>query len=117
MKNLSLVIVLLLSTFFANAQFETEENSTDFNNEIGIDNYINVTLYPNPSKGYFSIKMKNDIPYDVTIYSMNGAIIYSRKNVSKNIHKINLEDSISKGFYQVVLRQGKNAIVKRLIIS
>ena len=117
MKNLSLIIVLLLNAFFASAQFETEENSTEFNDAIGIETYINVTLYPNPSKGRFSIKMKNDKPYDVTIYNINGAIIYSQKNVSKSIHKVNLENSISKGFYQVVFKQGENAIVKRLIIS
>lgn len=117
MKNLGLILVLLLNAFLASAQFEAEDNSTEFNDDFGLDTYINVTLYPNPSNGYFSIKMKNEKPYDVTIYSMNGAIIYSRKGIEDRVHKVNLESTVSKGFYQVVFKQGENAIVKRLIIS
>jgi hypothetical protein len=117
MKNIGLIIILMLNALFASAQFEVEENPNEFNDDIAIDTYINVTLYPNPSKGYFSIKMKNKKPYNVTIYSMSGAIIYSRKNVDESIHKVNLESLVSKGFYHVVFRQGENAIVKRLIIS
>jgi hypothetical protein len=117
MKNLGLIIILMLNALFASAQFKTEENSSDFDKEIEVDSYINVSLYPNPSKGYFTIRMKNETPYNVTIYSMNGAIIYSRKGVDQSIHKVNLESTVSKGFYQVVFRQGENSIVKRLIIS
>jgi len=112
MKNLVLVFVLLLNVFFVNAQI-----NEDNDNVVEIDNFINASLYPNPSNGYFSIKVKNDIPYDVSIYAMNGTIIYNQKNVKESTFQINLESSIAKGFYHVSLRQGNNAIIKKLIIQ
>ncbi|PCJ26979.1 MAG: hypothetical protein COA97_04590 [Flavobacteriales bacterium] len=117
MKNISLILVLLLSILSAKAQINSEDNLLAYNDAVGVDNFINVSLYPNPNKGYFYIKMKNNKPFDVTIYAMNGMIIYSKKNIQENTYRINLESSISKGFYQVVFRQGKNAIVKKLIIN
>lgn len=117
MKNLSLLVILSFNVLFASAQINLEDNTEQFTDAVNIENYINVDLYPNPNKGYFFIKMNNNTQYDVTIYAMDGMIVYNQKNIQESKYRIDLENSISKGFYQIAFRQGKNAIVKKLIIQ
>jgi len=116
MKNLSLLLILSLSVLLAGAQTNLDDNTNSENNVVAIDNYINVSLYPNPSRGQFYIKMDDETPYDVTIYAMNGAIVFNQKNIQERTHVIELESSMAKGFYNVALRQGNNSIIKKLIV-
>ncbi len=106
----------MLNAIFASAQIDSEEN-IESNNVVGIDNYINVSLYPNPSKGYFNIEMEKDEPYNVVIYAMNGNLVYNQENIQDIRARLDLTSTLSKGLYHVRLTQGNNAIVKKLIIQ
>ena len=114
MKKLGLLVMVMLNIMIATAQvnnIETDQQNND------TDNYLDVTLYPNPSRGYFSVKMENDEPYDIAIYAMNGMLVFSQQNVQENNLKLDMASSIAKGFYHVRINQGENAIVKKLIIQ
>ena len=113
MKNLALLGILFFSVIFTNAQSSFEEN----NNENTIENYIQASLYPNPSKGYFSLKMKELNPYNISIYAMNGVLVYKQENIQDDYIQIDITDLVSKGFYHVRITQNENAIIKKLVIQ
>ena len=113
MKNLALIIILTASVLFISNPISAANN-----NPTGIeDEFVSFNLYPNPSNGYFSIKMKNDSPYNITIYALNGALVYNQKNVQNQTLILDISKLVSKGMYHVRISQGENATIKRLVIK
>ncbi|MCO6500576.1 MAG: T9SS type A sorting domain-containing protein [Vicingus serpentipes] len=118
MKNLALLtIFLIFNVFFTNAQTDFEENNEVSTSLNSVENYIQASLYPNPSKGYFSIKVKEYDPYDISIYAINGILVYKQENIQDNHIQVDITDLVSKGFYHVRITQNENAIIKKLVIQ
>ena len=107
----------MLNVLLASAQINSEDQNEQSWNTVDIENYINVKVFPNPTKGMFYVQLDDTTPFDVTVYAMNGMIVYSQKNVQERKHKIEFQNTMAKGFYQVALHQGGNSIVKKLIIN
>lgn len=83
-----------------------------------LNNSIN--LFPNPSNGNFSVitTLPNSQNLDVTVYNIFGQAVYSSKhqNVKQNVFEINLNDAAT-GIYFVEINNGKEKLVKKLILS
>jgi len=81
------------------------------------ENQALIYIYPNPSTGYFSIRMnfswKNT---EVSIFSLSGKCIYREQvNTSEN-HPINLSAQ-PKGIYLIKISNAQENIVKKVIIQ
>ena len=85
-------------------------------NEIDLTNSIEI--YPNPSKGNFTINMVNTKADKmlVTVYDMMGSTIHEFKNINSIPCKVDLND-LSNGVYYVKIDSGDKTITKKIIIS
>jgi len=80
----------------------------------------NLTIYPNPSSGNFTIEAQFDLKTDFSIEVMNliGQHLYTEKIEQKDRYnkQLDLSDN-SKGIYLVKLQTGEGYIVKKVIIQ
>ncbi len=74
-----------------------------------------IAIYPNPSNGAFRIKTKNVNPVDISIYNMQGALIYAEKDYS-NSREIDISNH-SAGQYIIQLNQEGSIVTKSIIIK
>jgi PKD repeat protein len=82
---------------------------------------VNVNVRPNPSNGTFVLELNaaKSMVADVTITNMNGAVVYSLKNLAINgklTRNITL-DNASAGTYFLNLRSGETKITKKIIVK
>ena len=84
-------------------------NDIDFLNK-------NINIYPNPSEGVFTIKMKNILDFHYEIFDISGKLITNKIDVTVNSFEINLS-KYSKGIYFLKLQSNKGVITKKLIIK
>jgi len=71
----------------------------------------NFEMYPNPSNGEINLSANSN--FDVTIYSINGEVVYSKVNVNSNV-VLNLD--VTTGVYFVKVRKDNSTLTKKLII-
>jgi|GEM_PF-2499095 len=118
MKNLTLLAsLLIISVFFTNAQSSFSNSFASNSSFNSTENYIQASVYPNPSNGYFSLKLKDQAPYNVAIYAMNGTLVYQQENIDNDHILIDITNLVSRGFYHVRITQNENAIIKKLIVK
>ncbi len=71
-------------------------------------------IYPNPSKGEFTIELKTPGNYLVTITNMAGAVVFEKKiSATTNIQLDNLEN----GIYNAAINDGKSTVTRKLTIK
>ena len=74
-------------------------------------------LFPNPNRGEFVIETANSQPILVSIYSLDGACVYSNGFGSSRI-SLNLAHLLSPGLYIVRIKGGNNnEFVTKMIIN
>jgi len=79
-----------------------------------------VSLYPNPSQGSFHINLSDDLTiennnFNINVYDITGRRIYHHALTNSN-QEIQLNKA-QKGVYLVEVSNGKNKMVKKLIIE
>ena len=75
-------------------------------------------VYPNPSNGNFSVFAQGESVINISIFSLNGAQIYSDRQTTDNgLSHINLNGVLSPGFYLIKVEGSKTAFTSRLIIK
>lgn len=79
--------------------------------------FKNVTIYPNPSNGNFTLAIEEfkDSEYNLNIIDVTGKTVHSELIYSSQ-STINL-NKVSKGIYFVQLSDGSNKVVKRIVIQ
>jgi hypothetical protein len=78
-----------------------------------------VQLFPNPTKGVFTISMKakNSLTYTCEIYNALGERVFSKIGLPSSFHEqINLS-TYSTGIYFVKIYSKENFVVKRVELS
>jgi hypothetical protein len=93
------------------------DNQTDYNcQNIGLgtmeSKISNFEMYPNPSIG--ELNLSSNSIFDVTIYSINGEVVYSNSGVNFTL-KLNL--NVSNGIYFVKVTQDNSTFTQKLIIK
>ncbi|MCD4734577.1 MAG: T9SS type A sorting domain-containing protein, partial [Bacteroidales bacterium] len=88
---------------------------------IEIGEGINVKLFPNPSKGSFTLKFEIEQTgsVNISIYNMLGSEVYSESNINvKNtyVNKINLEEH-GEGLYFINIYNEDVNFMKKIIID
>ena len=80
-----------------------------------------ISIYPNPTNGLFSIAIKNASFKELTISVVNmlGTEVFSASDKNNSTdYKIEINlDGLSKGMYYLKLSTGTDAIIKKLIIQ
>jgi|GEM_PF-2418900 len=74
-----------------------------------------VKVYPNPIKDQLNLNLRsNSKSYDVSIYSLNGKLMYFKNGWNNRDHSIDVSP-FPKGIYILTLKDSKNSVSKRLI--
>ena len=81
-----------------------------------MDDVNTFILYPNPNDGSFTLENGDMEKGDVSIYNVNGQLIYHSTFENTDAIKITLEN-VADGMYAVVLSDGTQTKTKRLIIQ
>ena len=85
---------------------------------LSTDNFEinNVSIYPNPSQGIFTISLGDMQPSSIEVYDLTGKIILSKKNLLITNYETSLDlSSASQGVYFVKINANDQNIVKRII--
>lgn len=103
---------------------ETDEITLEFIDCTGINelvNTVNVNVYPNPSNGIFNLKINADKSsfVEIVVVSTNGQVVYKNSDVNLNGEStLNVDlSSFAKGTYQLIIRNNKGMINKKLILK
>jgi hypothetical protein len=77
-----------------------------------------LSIFPNPSNGIFSINQQANFnkPQTIEIYNMLGENIYTSSTNKTKINNINMSDS-PKGLYFVKLIDGEKTSTQKIIIQ
>jgi len=87
---------------------------------LGVDDIQtgDFVIYPNPSKGYFNVLLKNesaDIKFSV--YDVTGKIVYSKHTKKfSNKHELDL-NNLSTGVYFLEIKNNTKVTTKKLVIN
>ena len=92
----------------------------DITNSSGIaDNTrVNITIFPNPNKGLFTVDLGTEMRGDITIqvYTLLGEIVYNEaKENAHTAYKLDLQH-VEKGIYFVSIKGDEKSIVKKIMI-
>ena len=79
-----------------------------------LENAFHTSIYPNPTKGIFSIRTDSD-NLEVSIYSTLGELVLKEKIID-GLKQIDLSNQ-SKGIYFVKLKSGDKTEQRKLIIQ
>lgn len=90
----------------------TNEISLNFEGEK--ETFDNVSLYPNPNNGKFTISNLKE-ESSINIYNAFGQKVYSAKNLNKTSFKVNVE--LPSGFYTVRVKNGEGVVNKKVVIK
>jgi hypothetical protein len=88
---------------------------------LGVEDYTtlnDITVYPNPSKGIFTIAKNDLIPVNkISIYDMNAKLlkVISTEITDQN-NTIDLTE-LSKGMYFMEIANDADQVVKKIIIN
>ncbi|WP_378185655.1 T9SS type A sorting domain-containing protein [Aquimarina sp. W85] len=81
-----------------------------------------LSLYPNPSQGDFTIDLtfEQEAPVDIKLFSMvNNALLYSQTSTAEKIHLVdlNLKGSLSTGVYLLLLQSPEKNYVRKIVVE
>lgn len=101
----------------------SESLNVTVDNSVGINSFINdeISLFPNPNNGKFTLKFNTPIneKLNVTFYNAFGSIVYSENDITVNVNysKDFDFDNFNSGVYYLSFESNKTKIVKKIIIN
>lgn len=93
-------------------------SDTYYYDPLSIDYFLNnsnLSLYPNPTTGIFTLEVRNNEKGEIKVLNILGNIIY-QSNISNSKSEINLSD-FPAGIYSVHVQLGKMIYNKKLIVQ
>ncbi|MCZ2393982.1 MAG: T9SS type A sorting domain-containing protein [Chitinophagales bacterium] len=79
---------------------------------------IQLSVYPNPSKGNFYVELKSNTnrPIQVNVIDIEGKIVFTKQYKDRQILSIQL-DRLAKGTYLVQAQRGNDIVSKKIVIQ
>jgi PKD repeat protein len=74
-----------------------------------------VLVWPNPSTGKIKIDNTTNELMEINIYNLEGRLVYSKNNVSKN-EELNIV-RLHKGLYEIKIKAGDKTVNRKLVIE
>ncbi|MFZ4928638.1 S8 family peptidase [Chryseobacterium sp. Mn2064] len=85
-------------------------------NNLGISDVDMVKIFPNPNNGVFELKIsENLVDYSVSIYSASAREVFSRKNIFKNLIKIDISKELPGIYILNVIDKNGNVYTEKMI--
>jgi hypothetical protein len=81
---------------------------------------FNFALYPNPSKGNFSIQFDSTSTNDIAIsvHDIRGRSVFERTYLNTGMFFQNLQlDAVQSGVYLVTVKDGDKKVVKKIVVE
>lgn len=76
----------------------------------------NIAIYPNPSKGIFTVSMGSTSLESIEVYDLTGKIVYSKNEFQANQYQTTLDLSeVTSGIYFVKIESQNQSVTKRII--
>ena len=89
------------------SMYSTHENRQQIENEI--------TIYPNPTSGDFTIASLQDVPIEsLQVFNLSGNLVKSEESISSARFKF--ESQLEQGTYFVIIRTRDNVIHRKKIV-
>lgn len=87
-------------------------------NAIESSEELDVSVYPNPNDGNFTINVNSPDfkAYTVDVFNSIGHVVRHIENVSDKLYQIN-ESGLANGIYTVKLTMGDEYIIKKIIVK
>jgi Pregnancy-associated plasma protein-A/Secretion system C-terminal sorting domain len=99
------------------AEVEVEQNI----NLDKIQGELDVTIYPNPSNGVFTLdilNMANETNADIKIMDITGKIVYNQSMaIGNGVNTKEINQQLAAGLYQIIVRTGENVSVQKLMVQ
>lgn len=95
---------------------DVEEQSNTLITAENFDSRDDVTIYPNPSSGVFSIEIKDDAIIDISVTNSLGEYVYVDENIEKSKYILNLT-GYAKGVYYIAIQGIHKQYKKKIIIN
>ncbi|GEM_PF-630269 len=97
-----------------------KKNISNDNTETSLDDIqstnINISIYPNPSKGKFEISANSsNFPFNYRVANSNGVVV-SRDCINSNNQVIDIS-ALPKGFYFISLYLNDKTVTKKIILN
>ncbi len=92
--------------------------SVSCNNSIGIDEAFNLSVYPNPSNGLFTLNVYSENGFTYCIYNTNGEIIKQNRVKSSGEYTEAIDlNNVAKGVYTLKVNDNNTIKVVKLVVQ
>jgi hypothetical protein len=98
----------------AGADNEVEENIKSISEDVAKD--FSIYVYPNPSKGLFTVNFSDDSPKSIKIVDGLGKLVFSKDNATGNLLNIDLSNN-SQGIYYLNVISNNNKAGKLILLE
>jgi hypothetical protein len=76
----------------------------------------NIAIYPNPSKGIFTVSMGATSLESIEVYDLTGKIVYAKNEFQANQYQTTLDlSTVTSGIYFVKIESQNQSVTKRII--
>ena len=86
---------------------------------LDADNFqINqISVYPNPSKDVFYVKLNNSTPFDLRVTDITGKIVYTKKQINSGTPFPLQMEAYSSGVYFLQIEANNQLTTRKLILN
>jgi uncharacterized delta-60 repeat protein len=107
-----------ITRIFGDAGVQAKSSSIEYQSEPEIDtnpNYSTITIYPNPSKGIYTIDLSYEKdPTNIEVYNVLGELVFSQMLIPQTQNQIDLTH-VSNGYYIAHISNGFRSMQQKLI--
>ena len=76
-----------------------------------------ISVYPNPSKDVFYVKMNNSVPFDLRVTDITGKIVYTKKQINSGTPFPLQMETYSSGVYFLQIEANNQFSTRKLILN
>jgi hypothetical protein len=86
---------------------------------LDADNFqINqISVYPNPSKDVFYVKLNNNTPFDIRVTDITGKVVYTKKQMNATTPFPLQMGTYSSGIYFLQIRANNQLTTRKLVLN
>ena len=87
--------------------------------KVYADNFqINqISVYPNPSKDVFYVKLNNNTPFDIRVTDITGKVVYTKKQMNATTPFPLQMGTYSSGIYFLQIRANNQLTTRKLVLN
>ena len=76
-----------------------------------------ISVYPNPSKDVFYIKLNNSAPFDLHVTDITGKVVYTKKQINSGAPFPLQMEAYSSGIYFLQIEANNQRVTRKLILN